>query len=140
VSRLLVACACALAVALPGCGEGAKTAVSARAPVVAVLGDGGPVVLSIGPPQSVRRSGGRRLAEFKEGSTVTAQSGCLACHRIGDQGNGGPGPNLTRVGSRLSHSRIERALIDTTEPMPSFGHLPKAKLHALVAFLSLLRG
>jgi hypothetical protein len=43
------------------------------------------------------------------------------------------------VGSTLSPARIERALINPTEPMPSFKHLPPAKLRALVVFLSLLQ-
>ena len=68
-----------------------------------------------------------------------AQTGCLACHRIGETGNKGPGPDLTRVGSTLSSRKIERAILSPTAPMPSFRLLPKAKLRALVTFLSLLR-
>lgn len=100
---------------------------------------GGPAELSIQPPPAVARAGGTRLAEFKLGGTVVAQSGCLACHRLGESGNRGPGPDLTDVGSRLSPARIEWAIINPTEPMPSFKHLPRAKLQALVVFLSLLR-
>jgi ubiquinol-cytochrome c reductase cytochrome b subunit/menaquinol-cytochrome c reductase cytochrome b/c subunit len=85
------------------------------------------------------RTGGTRLAEFRLGGAVVAQSGCLACHRIGENGNRGPGPNLTHVGSRLSAARIARAIIQPTAPMPSFKHLPRAKFQALVVFLSLLR-
>ena len=54
-------------------------------------------------------------------------------------GNKGPGPDLTHVGSTLSQRQIERAILNPTAPMPSFRNLPKAKLHALVAFLSELR-
>jgi ubiquinol-cytochrome c reductase cytochrome b subunit/menaquinol-cytochrome c reductase cytochrome b/c subunit len=70
---------------------------------------------------------------------VAAESGCLACHRIGTHGNRGPGPDLTYAGSELSRQAIERALNDPTQPMPSFSHLPKAKFAALVVFLSLLQ-
>ena len=34
-------------------------------------------------------------AKYEAGKLVVAQSGCLACHKIGENGNGGPGPNLT---------------------------------------------
>ena len=30
--------------------------------------------------------------EYEPGKLVVAQSGCLACHKIGENGNGGPGP------------------------------------------------
>jgi mono/diheme cytochrome c family protein len=100
---------------------------------------GGPTELSIQPPASVTKAGGTRLAEFDLGRAVANQSGCLACHRIGEAGNRGPGPDLTYVGSSLSAARIDRAITDPTEPMPSFKHLPPAKLRALVTFLSLLQ-
>jgi ubiquinol-cytochrome c reductase cytochrome b subunit/menaquinol-cytochrome c reductase cytochrome b/c subunit len=93
----------------------------------------------IEPPAAVRRAGGKHLAEFQRGRVVVAQSGCLACHRIGADGNRGPGDNLTRVGSRLSRARIARALVASPEPMPLFSRLPAAKRHTLVTFLSLLR-
>jgi hypothetical protein len=101
---------------------------------------GGPTTIPVEPPSAVARTGGRQLAEFYFGRAVTAQSGCLACHRIGQAGNNGPGPDVSHVGSRLSASRIERAILKPTAPMPSFRYLPKAKLRAVVTFLSLLRG
>jgi len=94
---------------------------------------------SIAPPPAVRRAGGHELAEFKLGRAVMAESGCLACHRIGSEGNPGPGPALTHIGSVLSRRAIEHALIDPSAPMPSFKHLPAAKFKALVEFLSELR-
>jgi ubiquinol-cytochrome c reductase cytochrome b subunit/menaquinol-cytochrome c reductase cytochrome b/c subunit len=100
---------------------------------------GGPTVLAIEPPAAVTRAGGTLLDEFKLGRVVMAQTGCLACHRIGGQGNSGPGPDLTHVGSRLSPRQIARALISSKEPMPSFKRLPRPKFNAVVQFLSLLR-
>jgi Cytochrome C oxidase, cbb3-type, subunit III len=90
-------------------------------------------------PPAIRHVGDRVLQEYKAGATVMAQSGCLACHRIGDDGNRGPGQNLTHVGSRLDEAQIERAIRDPSEPMPSFKNLPTARFHALVRFLQLLR-
>jgi hypothetical protein len=130
-------------VTVKGCGgisQATPCPASARvmyffiAPLVA---SGPPHLVPI--PQAVKRAGGRVLSEFKAGRVVYAQSGCAACHRIGDQGNAQPGPNLTHVGARLSPSRIMRAIVDPTEPMPSFKGLPRAKLKAIVEFLSLLR-
>jgi hypothetical protein len=101
-----------------------------------VVSAGEPVQLTVAPPPAVVRAGKRQLTEFERGRTVMAQSGCLACHRIGQSGNPGPGPSLDHVGSRLSRRGIEHALIDPTAPMPSFKHLPAGKFKALVTFLS----
>ena len=100
---------------------------------------GAPTQFTVAPPPAVVRAGGRKLAEFEQGRTVVAQSGCLACHRIGQSGNHGPGPALTHIGSKLSRHGIEHALIDPTAPMPSFKNLPPAKFKAVVEFLSELR-
>ncbi|HEY2768267.1 MAG TPA: c-type cytochrome [Solirubrobacteraceae bacterium] len=94
---------------------------------------------SIPVPAPVRRAGGRQTREFKAGRTVFAESGCLACHKIGAIGNPGPGRNLTHVGRRLSSREIEAALVSPRAPMPSFKRLPTRKLHDLIRFLSLLR-
>jgi hypothetical protein len=100
----------------------------------------GEPAISVEPPPTVAHSGGGTLAQFNLGRTVAAQSGCLACHRIGQAGNSGPGPDLTQVGARLPARAIERVVIDPKAPMPSFRRLPTAKLRAVVTFLSLLRG
>ena len=60
------------------------------------------------------------LAEYEPGKQVVAQSGCLACHKIGDNGNDGPGPELTNIGARLPEQAIARTLVNPTAPMPSF--------------------
>jgi ubiquinol-cytochrome c reductase cytochrome b subunit/menaquinol-cytochrome c reductase cytochrome b/c subunit len=135
------ALAVAFALALGGCGK-ASTRTSSlpqRSTTTNVAVEaGGPVQIEQEPPQALKNAGGSRLGEFNLGRSVMAQSGCLACHKIGVNGNAGPGQDLTRVGARLSAARIERAILDPTEPMPSFRHLPRAKLHALVVFLSVL--
>jgi hypothetical protein len=70
---------------------------------------------------------------------VAAQSGCLACHKFGDNGNDGPGPPLTKIASRLPRQALARTLVNPTSPMPSFKGLPPDKFNALVAFLSQLK-
>jgi hypothetical protein len=95
--------------------------------------------MAIPPPAAVRRAGKQEVREFNDGAMVAVESGCLACHRIGDQGNKRPGPSLTHVGSRATKAQIEEAIVSPLEPMPSFKRLPKKKFHALVRFLQLLR-
>jgi hypothetical protein len=90
-------------------------------------------------PTAVQKASGRERREFAEGGTTLAQSGCLACHKLGDTGNPGPGQNLTHIGAQLSYRQIEHAILSPHAPMPSFKHLPAKQLHDLVRFLSLLR-
>jgi len=78
--------------------------------------------------------------QYEAGKLVAAQSGCLACHKIGENGNDGPGPHLTDIGDKLYPAAIERTLDNPTAPMPSFRNLPPDKKKALVAFLSQLKG
>src|SRR3954454_11427159 len=79
-------------------------------------------------------------ANLEAGKLVVAQSGCLACHKIGENGNDGPGPNLTDIGDKLLPGAILRTLENPTAPMPSFAGLPQEKKTALVNFLASLRG
>jgi hypothetical protein len=81
----------------------------------------------------------RRKREVEAGRLDVARSGCLACHRIGDNGNRGPGQNLTHIGSKLSERQIARALVNPRAPMPSFRDLPTRKFHDIVRFLGALR-
>jgi quinol-cytochrome oxidoreductase complex cytochrome b subunit len=78
--------------------------------------------------------------EYEAGKLVAAQSGCLACHKIGENGNGGPGPNLSAIGNRLPAAAIRRTLENPTPPMPSYRGLPEQKKTDLVNFLAQLDG
>src|SRR6187455_2609713 len=83
---------------------------------------------SAGPPTqidqpisaAVRAQGPRMVAQVEAGKQVAAQSGCLACHKIGENGNAGPGPPLTEIGARLGPQAISRTLLNPTPPMPPF--------------------
>src|SRR5215218_7603976 len=48
--------------------------------------------------------------EYEAGKLIAAQSGCLACHQFGENGNNGPGPKLTEIGARLNPAAIGRSL------------------------------
>jgi menaquinol-cytochrome c reductase cytochrome b/c subunit len=100
---------------------------------------GSPTAIEMSPPAAVTQAGGQTLAEYNAGKAVVAQTGCEACHKIGDNGNAGPGPDLTHIASRLPRQGIARTLVNPAAPMPSFKNLPPQKFKAVVAFLSLLK-
>jgi hypothetical protein len=77
--------------------------------------------------------------KYEYGKEVAANSGCLGCHKFGENGNDGPGPNLTKIGARLPKQAIERTLNNPTAPMPSFKDMPQEQKTALVDFLAQLR-
>jgi ubiquinol-cytochrome c reductase cytochrome b subunit/menaquinol-cytochrome c reductase cytochrome b/c subunit len=80
--------------------------------------------------------------QYQAGKAVAASSGCLGCHKIGENGNAGPGPPLTKIGARLPRQAIGRTLINPTPPMPTYTKLrqqnPK-EFNELVDFLSSLK-
>lgn len=77
--------------------------------------------------------------QFEAGKAVVAGSGCLACHRLGEDGNPGPGPELTHIGARIPRKAIIRSVEIGPSIMPSFRALPKKKLNELADFLSSLQ-
>jgi menaquinol-cytochrome c reductase cytochrome b/c subunit len=97
---------------------------------------GSPNSVDMAPPASL--TGGERTA-FVQGELVVGQSGCLACHVIGSNGNNGPGPPLTHIGSLRLPGAIASTLRNPTPPMPSFSKLPAQKFNYLVQFLSELK-
>jgi menaquinol-cytochrome c reductase cytochrome b/c subunit len=79
--------------------------------------------------------------QFERGKEVMASSGCLGCHKIGENGNT-LGPNLTHIGDRLGNDAIARTLVNPTSPMPSYETLrsdnPK-QFDELVKFVASLK-
>src|SRR5215210_9477435 len=79
--------------------------------------------------------------QYEAGKEITASSGCLGCHKIGENGNT-LGPNLTHIGDRLGKDAIARTLINPTAPMPSYSQLRVQKpeqFDQLVGYISSLR-
>jgi menaquinol-cytochrome c reductase cytochrome b/c subunit len=104
---------------------------------------GPPTQVDLPTPPAVKAQGPAFLAEYEKGKQVVGQSGCLACHRLGDNGNDGPGPELTEIAARLPRQAIARTLLNPTAPMPSFRGLEQNspdKFRALVTYLSQLKG
>jgi len=97
---------------------------------------GSPTAIEAATPPAIVQAGGLTLAKYEAGKLGVAQSGCLSCHKIGDNGNDGPGPQLTHIGARLPALGIARTLVNPTAPMPSFRNLPASKFNAIVYFLS----
>ncbi len=100
---------------------------------------GSPNSVDMLPPATLTSA---QIATFNQGKLVVGQSGCLACHVIGDNGNNGPGPPLTHVGAKLKPAAIASTLRNPTAPMPSFNALAKQspqKFQNLVSFLSELQ-
>ena len=77
--------------------------------------------------------------QYEAGKIVTAQSGCLACHKIGENG-GDIGPNLTDIADKLPKAAIRRTLDNPTAPMPSFADLDEEKKADMIDFLATLDG
>jgi menaquinol-cytochrome c reductase cytochrome b/c subunit len=100
---------------------------------------GSPNSVDLKPPANLTAS---QRASFQAGELVVGQSGCLACHVIGTNGNNGPGPPLTHVGATLRPAAIASTLRNPTAPMPSFSDLAKnspQKFNNLVNFLAELQ-
>jgi ubiquinol-cytochrome c reductase cytochrome b subunit/menaquinol-cytochrome c reductase cytochrome b/c subunit len=79
---------------------------------------------------------------LEAGKAVAGSSGCLGCHKIGENGNSGPGPQLTKIGARLPRQAIARTLINPTPPMPTYSKLRQQnprEFNELVDFLSSLK-
>jgi len=76
--------------------------------------------------------------EFEPGKQVTASQGCLACHKLGENGNDGPGPELTEIGSQIPREAIARSLVVGPGIMPSYDELSRKQTEDLTAFLASL--
>ena len=88
-----------------------------------------------GAPTEISMSVPKR---YEEGKLIVAQSGCLACHKLGENGNNGPGPELTHIGARIPRAAIIRSVEIGPGIMPSFRELPPQKIEQLAEFLSSL--
>ncbi|MCW3016389.1 MAG: c-type cytochrome [Solirubrobacterales bacterium] len=103
---------------------------------------GPPTQIDMPTPKAVLAQGPAFVAEYNAGKQVVAQSGCLACHKIGENGASGPGPPLTHIAKNVPKQAIARTLVNPTAPMPSFSSLQQnspQKFNAMVTFLSQLK-
>src|SRR3954447_8935101 len=76
--------------------------------------------------------------QYEGGKEGVAQSGCLACHKLGENGNHGPGPELTHIAQTIPRAAIIRSVQIGPGIMPSYRALPPKKINQLADFLSSL--
>jgi cytochrome c5 len=78
---------------------------------------------------------------MEKGKAVAATSGCLGCHKIGENGNT-LGPNLTEIGDKLGKDAIARTLLNPTSPMPPYTEMREEtpdQFDQLVDYIASLR-
>jgi menaquinol-cytochrome c reductase cytochrome b/c subunit len=76
--------------------------------------------------------------QYEPGKELVAQSGCLACHKIGENGNNGPGVELTHIGARVPRAAIIRSVQIGPGGMPEFKDFTPKQLDQIGDFLSSL--
>ena len=77
--------------------------------------------------------------QYEPGAEVVAQQGCLGCHKLGENGNNGPGPELTHIAARVPRDAIIRSVQIGPAIMPSYAGLSQKKLNDLADFLASLK-
>src|SRR3712207_6243359 len=87
--------------------ERRPTATTAGVLVIAAMAYLTYLCASAGPPTEIEME---VAPQYQAGKEVVAQSGCLACHKIGENGNDGPGPELTHIAERVPKEAIARTL------------------------------
>ncbi len=79
-------------------------------------------------------------AQVAEGRRLTIAAGCSSCHRIGETGYDGPGPDLSRIGRALPAAGIRRAMTEPVAPLTSYAAQGDDRLDAIAAYLAALSG
>ncbi len=132
------ALACLPAIALGACGGGGKDNPPAAQPATSTVRapPTRPSIVKADAEPSDKLSVAARRA-FIAGRTIVEDNGCLACHRIGNSGLSGIGPDLSAIGA-TPRKALRRALLSPTPPMPSYRKLPARDLDAVVSFLARL--
>jgi hypothetical protein len=124
-AKLVVVGAASVAVALAsGCGGSSSNGASPTTGADA------------GPPTEVHT---QVPAPGAFGRQLIAQTGCLACHRLGSSGNRTLATDLTHIGGRLSRRAIMRALRGGPNIMPSYASLGEKRLNEAADYLSGLK-
>jgi mono/diheme cytochrome c family protein len=135
VSKTLIVAAALLLTAIVGVGCGSSKSQPTTLTLTWTLPDGGRApTVHLAVPKTVDDR-----AEFVRGARVAVDEGCLACHKIAGNGNDGPGPELTKIGTRLTAAQLAHTLRSPVSPMPSYARLPARRFDDLVHFLTQLR-
>ena len=89
---------------------------------------GSPTSIEMEAPKAVVAQGEDAVSTFESGKQVAAQSGCLGCHKIEENGNDGPGPPLTSIGEGPPRQAVARAPLNPTPPLPPFPNPPPGQV------------
>ena len=89
-----------------------------------------------GSPSEIARA---TEPQFEQGKQIVAQSGCLACHAIGENGaHGGLGPDLSEIGAMIPRTAIKRSVAVGPGIMPGYEDLGEENLDAVADYLASL--
>lgn len=89
-----------------------------------------------GSPSEIARA---TEPQFEKGKQIVAQSGCLACHAIGENGaHGGLGPDLSEIGTMIPRTAIKRSVAIGPGIMPGYADLGEKDLNAVADYLASL--
>jgi len=102
------------------------------------------LVVSIVSCSVLFTSCGSKQTPAELGKLVYESQDCKSCHLLAGQGNKGPGPDLSHIGSKWSAEKIrtqitDPAKIDPQAKMPAHTGIPKPDLDNLVAYLESLK-
>ncbi|MEH3054591.1 MAG: c-type cytochrome [Patulibacter minatonensis] len=100
---------------------------------------GPPTEITLAPSANIVNGPDKQKAElYLKGREELPSLGCLACHKLGENGNHGPGPELTHIADRLPEAGIAQTLRNPSAPMPSYKTLDPEKLKAVTTYLGAL--
>ncbi|HEX2359122.1 MAG TPA: c-type cytochrome [Solirubrobacterales bacterium] len=88
-----------------------------------------------GPPSEIDMEVAK---EYEAGKELVASQGCLGCHKLGENGNDGPGPDLTEIGDKIPREAIARSLDVGPGIMPAYSDLTPQQKQDLTTFLASL--
>lgn len=89
-----------------------------------------------GPPSEIELA---TSPQYEQGKEIVAQSGCLACHSIGENGSeGGLGPDLTEIGAKIPRRAIKQSIEIGPGIMPAFRGFGEKDLNTVADYLASL--
>lgn len=77
-------------------------------------------------------------ASQQAGKEAIEQAGCLACHKLKENGNK-VGPNLDAIAVKLNKAAIVRTISTPVPPMPSYADMPLEKRRQIADFITWLK-
>lgn len=73
--------------------------------------------------------------KYQPGKQAVEQSGCLACHKFGENGNN-IGPSFEKMSEKFDAAAILRTMGNARPPMPTFDKVPMEKRKEIAEFVA----